>query len=271
MTNSNHTMKHVANSRWAVCSILAAVMLLGTFAADNASAANSYSLNFNSSEQLLANPNDAMVMHFESWDSPLLRRWERNTPWIEVNNDSDSMQNLTEISFDMPEGYVWSDIALGAAAILSSTTPGVSLEGNIITPETLSVSFLNGGLAPGETARFRVDIDLAPGEVGFIHPDYRNVFFDSDPTDTVDDDLGLAATFGTGADAVLLEGRLGALNVPLTGFVEGNLRPYSIMEMVETFPDITPDGGPDPVIPEPSTGILALLCLAGLVGGRRRS
>jgi hypothetical protein len=60
------------------------------------------------------------------------------------------------------------------------------------------------------------------------------------------------------------------LNVPESMYVNNNFRPYGVMENVDIF---TPEPG-GPVVPEPSSAILALMGLlsgAGLTTRRRRS
>ena len=57
----------------------------------------SFELAISSSELVLEQPDNHVVMHYQSWDSPLQRILERNMPFLEVRNNANSTANITEV------------------------------------------------------------------------------------------------------------------------------------------------------------------------------
>lgn len=266
LRRDSHSIRQIAGMTLALallCTLTAGAMAqVGTVA--------SFSLNLSSSEQILANPNDPTVMHFQSWDSPLTRIIERNMPFLELTNSATSTVNLTEFRFTIGDtNYNFGNGFLGDYAVLGTTTPGIDFNA-VSGGDELVMQFNNGGLAPGETVRFQVDIDADPGFMTFAHPDYRTVFFDiiGQSASVADDsDNSLAtALFLLSDDSIrgvsqrLQDISAGSDNV----FVNGNIRPYSIMEMVEFEPVGEPDPDPEPGA-DPNCIVLSEVNMMGMI------
>ena len=70
---------------------------------------------------------------------------------------------------------------MGMYAKLGKDTPGFNLSSTVENSgDTLVVNFLNGGLAPGATVNFQIDLDVDTQFANsfFTNPDYRTVLFD---------------------------------------------------------------------------------------------
>src|SRR5690606_10670586 len=105
--------------------------------------------------------------------------------------------------------FQFGNALMGMYAKLGKDTPGYSLSSTVEDGgDTLVVNILNGGLAPGETVNFQIDLDVDPAYAGvfYMHPDYRTVLFDmngdnyyqnagivNDPSD--DDNSQVSLTF----------------------------------------------------------------------------
>lgn len=250
-----------ASARWgALC--IATMLILGA-AADRSAAQDtitSFTISLSSSEQVLAFPEDDLVMHYQSWDSPLQRVIERNMPFIEVANSATSTENITEFRLTIgDEDFNFADGMLGAFAVIGETTPNISID-NTSGGDVLVVTFEDEGIAPGEAARFQIDIDADPDVTSFVYPDYRTVLFDLNGDD--DSDNAVATVIYSTDDGPLAQNRrLPDFSQDGPIYVNGNLRPYSVMEMVEYF---------SAPIPEPATAMLAATMLLGLGAVRRR-
>ncbi|MDC0936544.1 PEP-CTERM sorting domain-containing protein [Pirellulales bacterium] len=215
----------------------------------------SFNLAISSSELVLESPNDSMVMHFQSWDSPLNRILERNMPFLEVQNNNNSTANITEIRLTIGDtDFNFTDAVLGEFAVLGTTTPNVVID-NSTGGDVLVVQFGDGGLAPGEVARFQFDIDADPDVEAFVHPDYRTVLFDVNGNDDTDNSIAsvVFADAGEEGEDVVQERRFPDFQQNGPIFANAIIRPYSIMENVEYF------GLP---VPEPTS--FAMLALIGL-------
>ncbi|MEM6328957.1 MAG: PEP-CTERM sorting domain-containing protein [Planctomycetota bacterium] len=234
--------------------------------AGNASAqTGSFSFAVSPSEPVLVAPDDPVVQHIESWDSPLMRIIKRSRPFIEIVNTSDEGVQLTEFRMTIGDAdFNFSDDFFGAFTVLGDSTPGVDISSTTeMGGDELVISFGGGGLAPGEVVRFQVDIDGDPGVPGmFIHPDYRTVFFDIYGDDNSDNSVLTANFIATldGDQELQATGVQPDLDKPVgSAFIAPAIRPYSVMEMVEVtgFEDTTV------VIPEPSAVLLLLMASAG--------
>ena len=222
----------------------------------------SFNIALSSSEQVLAFPDDPMVMHFQSWDSPLERIIERNMPFIEVGNSA--LSNVPIIEFRMTIGdldFNFSDAVLGDFAVIGTTTPNVMISSTSGGDE-LIVQFADGGLAPGEMARFQIDIDPDPGVDSFVYPDYRTVLFDVNGSDDSDNSLATAIFDIPENGTTPVSIRLPDFQQEGPIYLNEHIRPYSVMEDVERF-------GTTEVIPEPTAMILLALGALGLSVGRR--
>lgn len=256
------------SSLFSTTSRLGVLVALAALAAPQATAAPLFSVAISPSEILLADPNDMMAQHIDSWDSPLLRVIKRSRPFIEIKNNSTAGENLTQFSLSIGDtSYSYGSSVLGAFAKLGTTTPGV---GFTVAPQNSNNELLftlnNGaGLAPGGVFRFQVDIDGdLPGM--FIHPDYRMVLFDYNQSDNSDNAV-VAARFSGVANPVSLTFQ----DVPgqTLQYAQSTLRPYSVMEMLEMFEGgPTPTGDPDEpeltTTPGPGSTIDLGMTMAGM-------
>lgn len=248
------------------CLVLA-TMALGLLTVRAAQANTSYDMSLSFSEYVLAaegTDQQDLVEHYESWDSAIARIRKRNMPFIEVTNTS-TLAPMTQfqMTIEKPQ-YEFEDDVLGAYARLGTTTPGV-----VIAPSspdngsTLIVTFTEG-LQPNETIRFQVDIDVDeayPDEYPF--PDYRTVFFDVNGPNDLTDNSVVTATFAVDDGETDISSTLPDFEQEGDIFLNGGpLREYTEMDGSEQFEL----GGE---VPEPSTGLLALLALVGMARGRR--
>lgn len=231
------------------------------------------------------------------WDTAEVRRAHRMMPWIEVTNNPTSTGNLTQFRFSIGDtSFHFTDDMMGSYAmagqLVTLPTNVPDLDFSIVSATTVTdkgalpgdellVTFGNGGLAPGETARFRVFLHADPGNPTL--PDFREIFGNANPTNTVNpnDDFQTNSVFSAVfADFNDPNTTLETDSAALADFViEGPaffnsntfLRPYSVMEPVQIFGGvgIGDNGGGE--IPEPSTVAIAVAAaLVGCWGVRRR-
>lgn len=228
-------------------------------------------------EMILEHPGDMQFKMFAAWDAPYQRIAARSMPWIEVGNLAESTGNLTEFSITIGDtDYNFSDSYMGEYAIQSESTPDVLISSIQSTGDLLTLTFGNGGLAPGEIVRFGIDIDPDPNVDGlFPHPDFRLVLFDMNDMDGngVEDnavvsaefvdpnDLSMTASASTELEDFVVTG-------PQSQYFNQFVRPYGVMEGIDTFGTMALTG-PNP-IPEPGAILLAGLATIGLLGVNRR-
>lgn len=227
------------------------------------------------------------------WDSAQVRRAARMMPFVEITNLASSTGNLTEFRMSIGDtAFNFSNALLGVYV-----TPGVmdSLPINVpdldfsiasatvvtdqgaLLGDELLITFGNGGLAPGETARFRVYLAADAGNTTM--PDFREIFGNAnaqnfvDPTDDFDTNSVFSAVFRDPNDPTMTvttdPAALADFTLDGPAFLNSSsvLRPYSAMEPVQIFGGSSL-GGPT-LIPEPSTIVLGLG--AALMGwGARR-
>lgn len=233
----------------------------------------SFTVKLSEKEAVLMDPDDPTVQKVAMWDHPFQRIADRNMPWIEITNESDSTSQITQFLMTIGDiDFNFSDVHFGDLVMPSDHNPadvGLTASVEPSGPEAgnqLMVNFT--GFDPGETVRFRIDIDPDDPDA-FPHPDFRRVLFDmngNDPSDNSRMELHYS-------DGLIGTGRLDDYPVnPLAGifvsFEQANIRPYSWMEPVEVF-----ELSDRTVIPEPSTWSIAVLALAaaGLWSRRRRA
>lgn len=247
-------------------------VVLSLVAASSASAAM---VQFSSIETLLADPDDMMAAKTALWTGWLTQLYEGNMPYIEITNDADdpAIEQFTMSIGD--ENYQFSNefqhktwtnsypyAADGSYALLGFSTPDVELTSSIVDGgNTLVVDFGAGGLQPGETVRFQVDIDADPGVEGMmLYADYTSVFFNAD--DPTQNSFVEFDFVGTDIDA---SGTLSAASIPteVSQFFQAP-RPYSVPQTPPPVPPTTFDR-----IPEPTSVLLASLAIAGLATRRR--
>ena len=222
-------------------------------------------LNLSSKEMVLENPGDMMVMKYSIWDDPMLRIAEQNMPFLELTNNSVDNVPITEFRMTIGDTrFNFSDAKLPDYIQLGTSTPGFDLQASTEdNGNLLKVLILDGGLAKGETVRFRVDIDVDADNPDGLFPrqDYRLVFFQS-PSLGGDTDLSnsvVTAIFEEGDMTAEASGTLPDYTTPFNNFFNNIIRPYGPMEGVDVFNFAATDTN---VIPEPSS--IALISLGGL-------
>lgn len=224
-----------------------------------------YTVRLSEKEAVLMNPNDSTVQKAAMWDHPYQRIADRNMPWIEVTNAGESTAQITQFLMTIGDtDFNFSDDHFGNPIFASANNPaGIDLDGDIQSSgNQLVIDFT--GFDPGETVRFRVDIDPDDPDA-FPHPDFRRVLFDMNGS-TVTDNAQIQLRYSHGTSTFDTPPRFledYAVN-PLAGifvsFEQASIRPYTWMEPVEVF-----EVSDRAVIPEPSTSSIAALVL--LVGG----
>lgn len=242
-----------------------------------------WSLKISEREMAFRPASDVMAMKTLMWDLPSSRRAARNVPFICLTNESETA-SISQFRMTIGDDqFHFANSLMGMYAKLGKDTPGVSLSSTVEDDgDTLLVNFLNGGLAPGATVNFQIDLDVDAEFAGafFKHPDYRTVLFDmngdnyyegagivNDPDD--DDNSEVTLTFA-------MSGMPSVSTIPQAfpdpsvvdgsaGYVNNNIARYGDSDPVRAF--VLEGGG---VVPEPSTAILALLGLAAVMVRPRR-
>ncbi|TWT85694.1 hypothetical protein Pla123a_05010 [Posidoniimonas polymericola] len=253
-----------------------AALAVATLAAD-ARAVNSYEFSLSFSEALMeaeGTPDEAIVKHYEGWDSAVARIRKRNMPFIEITNTSTAAEVMSRFTMSIAKPqYDFSDDVLLSFAKLGVTTPGINISSS--SPDdgdTLLVVDFVDGLQPNETVRFQVDIDVDPDYLAanpgveiYPHPDYRMVFFDVNGNDSSDNSV-LTTTFTAANGSTSSQSQtLPDFDQTTDVYINGTgLRNYNTMDGVEMF-ELTGEGE----IPEPAAGFLAMMALAAVRYRRR--
>lgn len=251
--------------------MLAAVAALSPVAA----MAQGVTINFSSLEVVLAEPDNKMSIMSASWSPYTTQLKEYNMPFIEVANPATSL-NVVE-SFQMTIGDTnynfsneffgkdktnsWAFPADGTWAIKGYSTPDITIASSIqIDGDQLVVDF-DDGLQPGEVVRFQVDINPDdPDDVNqAVLADYTSVFFNNDVSESEEVSNSEIRIDYVDTDEFAL------ITLPdfELDFDPQSVRPYSVMQTIPTFPDVTVE------IPEPSAVLLTTLALAAVAGRRR--
>jgi hypothetical protein len=230
-------------------------------------------------EMILAHPGEMGYKMFAAWDAPYQRIAARNMPFVEVMNLSESTGNLTEFSMTIGDtDFNFSSDYFGDYAIQSNSTPDPLISSITSNGDLLTLTFGDGGLAPGEIIRFGIDLDPDAGlEDMFPHPDFRLVLFDMNDMDGngVSDNSVVSAVFTdpnnvsmTATASTVLEDY--TVTGPQANYFNQIIRPYSVMEGVDIFSESVFNGGTE--IPEPGAASLAALGVLGLgLWQKRRS
>lgn len=237
----------------------------------------SYTVKLSEKEAVLMAPDDPTAQKVAMWDHPFQRIADRNMPWIEITNEGESTAQITQFLMTIGDtDFNFSNVHFGAPIMPSVHNPaGIGLTATIDDSGSnagnqLMVNFT--GFDPGETVRFRIDIDPDDPDA-FPHPDFRRVLFDMNGNDPSDNSR-VQLQYSDGEvtiDTPTLAFDDYPVN-PLSGifvsFEQANIRPYTWMEPVEIF-----ELGDRTVIPEPSTWSITLLAVgaAGLWARRRKA
>jgi len=206
-------------------------------------------------------------------DNPHNRIRARNRPAVLVENDGVSHADLTSFTmrinqagFEFGSGDVGSPDYLGNHYLASHyLSPNVNILGSSVSTDgsLLTVNF--SGLAPGESAIFRIDIDPKNNN-GFPFPDYREALFGLGSLGEAGvNQLGeTSATFSMGeTSATTAPATLLAANTAI--YINANIRAYHTNDPVGQL------GGGGTTIPEPTTATLLAIALLGWSQQRRRA
>jgi hypothetical protein len=230
-----------------------------------------------------------MMMSMESDFGPTRNDYYRSMPTLELQNMG-AAGAADILKFEMTIGdtrFHFDDSLIGAAAVVGNHTTDFDLTSNI-SPDgnLLTVTFAKqggGGVAPGESVHFRIQLGLDEGVTGprfYEFPDFRTVLFDKngdqyygpDPAfpPPAEDNAQVTVHFSNGATSgpkALLDFEVDG---PQNNFVNENYHGLFDDDFVDHF-GISGSGG---VVPEPGTAGLALAGLFvtfGLHARQRRA
>jgi hypothetical protein len=208
------------------------------------------------------------ILHYIAWDAPTQRLADRNMPTIEITNFNASSANIVGLRLTIGDiRYNFGSSIFGTPAKFATTDGTTTISaantnaGNgSLAGDILNLTLGGGGIAPGNSLRFKIDLDVDANQVGlYPHPDFRRVLFDMNGINPSDNMIVTAIYSDAMASTSSLTLEDYDVDAPQSQFFNQNMRPYSVMEGVDVF------GGPalaQNVIPEPAT--LALVALAGL-------
>ena len=244
--------------------------------------ANAATINLSSLETVLENPDPHTnpVINYAACVGWMTEVIEHNTPFIEIANGvadqaismfkmtiGDTRYQFSNIFSGKEFTNAWNIPANGEYALLGLSTPGIHFTTTIEDGgDTLVVDFGPGGLLPGQTVRFQVDIDMDPGSQGtLMYAAYSSVFFEPN---------GGSDISGNSVISIFDEGNPLPAITTLPNFSVMNPdpalnpRPHSEMQMLDLDrPDLQLNRDP---IPEPSSLILSSLAAALCVTRRWR-
>lgn len=257
---------------------MAACLLLAAAATPSYAALGEvgFQIKLSEKEMVLTDPNNLNAKMYAMWDLPFQRIASRSMPWVELMNLGDSTGNLTQFTMTIGDtDYNFSDAYMGDVITVSDKTPFAGGVTATSSGDLLTVNFGGGGLAPGQSVIFGVDLDPDAGVDGlFPHPDFRLVLFDMNDMDGngagdnsvvsglfVDPaNTAMTATASTTLDDYDVDG-------PESNYFNQFVRPYGVMEGIDVFPALATAGVP---IPEPTSAALTGLAVIGLVACYRR-
>ncbi len=229
-------------------------------------------INMSNLETALAEPDNYNAMSVALWAGFMTQVFEYNMPFIELSLDADDAV-LNEFRMTIGDtNYNFSNEfknqnrtnanlipVTGEYALLGLSTPGINFSSSIQDGgDTLVLDFGPGGLQPGQTVRFQVDINADPGSSGTkMFEAYSNVFYKANGGPDNSGNSLITLDYATGLDANVL---LPNYSMDASNMVSlSNPRPYGQMQMIDLQGDLDIPG-----IPEPTTALLALI--AGTFG-----
>jgi hypothetical protein len=234
-----------------------------------------FTLKVTEKEMNLEHPSEMDWQKYIMWDLPFQRMTDRNTPFLELTNDSTSEAPITQFKMTIGDSrFNFSNGHMNVFAKLAKTTPGFDITSSSPTGDELIVNIGGGGLDPGDTIRFKIDLEVDAAFKGqfWPQPDYRTVLFDMNGLNVYDgnlqqfssDDNAKATAFFTSGDVTFTVGPWTLpdelVNGSAAGFYNDNYRKYRDPDPIRTFLVI----GTTQPIPEP--GCISLAAI-GLVGG----
>jgi hypothetical protein len=276
MTNSTFKITRIA-----IWTAYLMPMALAGLAASRATAQDDFTVRISEKEDELAHSNDPMWSKWLMWDIGYQRMVDRNSPYLEVTNASTSTEPITQFHITIGDNrFNFAPVEGSSLVMLGSTTPGFSLTSSTLNNagDELVVDIGNGGLAPGETVRFKVKLGIDPSFAatyasmyGASLPDYRTVLFDmngvdvygSDGKTNPDDNSHVSVVFDSNvkSNTVVFPDEA----VAVSQYFNNNIRAYTATDPVNLF---ALSGAAE--VPEPATIGLAGLGLAWVAGLRRR-
>jgi hypothetical protein len=246
-----------------------------SFAGKNASAQDSWSLRLSEKEGELEHTGDPMWSKWLMWDIGYQRMVDRNMPYIEIMNAATSVDPITQFHLTIGDNrFNFAPVTGSNVAVVGSTTPTAVVNGSTTNNgDELVVNFGNGGILPGQIARFKIKLGVDPSfaatyaaSFGSSLPDYRTVLFDMNGINVYDgfkvnnssaDNATASVVFDTNIQSN--KNTFPDETVPNGQFFNNIIRNYSQTDMVNLF---ELQGA---VVPEP-TGIgLAMMGIAALV------
>ncbi len=249
--------------------------LIVAIAGPAARAESSYTANFSEKELKLEHPVDPAWDDWLMGDIGFQRMVERNSPYVELINDINSVGNITEFHLTIGDNrFNFAPVDGSNLVKLGRTTPGFSLTSSTTNSgDDLVVNIGGTGLQPGQALKFKIKLGIDPSfaaeyasKFGASLPDYRTVLFDmngfnvyDDTTDNNTDDNAQAfVVFNPGgkSETTVFPDE----EVAVSQFFNNNLRggcccpddPVLIFQLEGIAP-----------IPEPGSFALAMLGMAG--------
>jgi hypothetical protein len=245
-------------------------------------AANTWTVNLSEKELKLKNPTDVAWDKWFQTDIGYQRMIERNTPFIELTNNSTSTSPISDFHLSIGDDrFNFAPVSGSNFVQLGRTTPGFSLTSSTLNSgDDLVVNFGNGGLQPGQTVRFKVKIGIDSSFQSAYSaaydssvPDFRTVLFDMNGVNVYDhnttnvssaDNAQAFVTFNPGGKSSVTV--FDDEEVAASQFFNSNLRGSCCctQDPVLIFQPQPPQ------IPEPGSCTLAMLGLASGLFLRRR-
>ncbi len=249
---------------------------------NRALAQDSWNLRISEKEDELAHTGDAMWTKWVMWDIGYQRMMDRNMPYIELTNASTSTDPITQFHITIGDNrFNFAPVSGTDLVMLGSTSPATlpltaSTVGGL--GDELVVDLGNGGLAPGDTVRFKIKLGIDPSfastyaaSFGASLPDYRTVLFDMNGINVYDGNTVDNSTKDNSQAFVVFDTDMQSNTavfpdetVPNGIYYNNILRPYTATDMVNLF---QLEGAAS--VPEPASIGLAVFGLAGFLWGRR--
>jgi PEP-CTERM motif-containing protein len=242
-----------------------------------------FTLKFCEKEMKFEHPTAPDWQTYLMMDLPFQRMIDRNTPTLELTNNSNSNSPITQFRLTIGDTrFHFANGKMGVFAELSDTTPGIDISSISPTGDELIVNIGDGGLAPGELVRFRIDLDVDAAFQGqfFANPDYRTVLFDMNGMEVYSgfeenmssaDNAKASAIFDPASGPNFTVGPVAIADQTVSGssadFYNDNYREYKDKDPVRTFLVV----GSLQTVPEPGSALLAGVGLFGALLTARRA